>query len=1050
MALSLLKLQLIPHSPTLLLGIAQSLLFVALATRCPFESVTDKLHRQEVELLRPGTLLPTAQTVSTDVRRIYEDTAKGAARYLQLVPGALHLALDGWTSPTHESYLGVVVFWFAEGKIWRTVLEFIRLTEAHTGDYLAKRVQDCLKRFGIEEKKILSICADNAGNNDTLSVRLHELVPLFAGPKARTRCFAHILNLMAKVFMLLFTTPSCCSKAGGSSSDQNHTAPTPNNPNQEPDNSIDEVDPDKLEHDDVVVKGLVHRCYKLWHPQHTYTQVAALAQHVNDSTALMVEFKQLVESDPSVKGDAKTQVQLLTNNSKHKVRQHALSSKQWDLAHELCQVLAIFEEPTNLFSQKEVPLIHEVIPIMLTLCSRLYDVRDDILQQGLHPITRVAAQAALLVWDKYMGAILEQLDIYLIAMVMCPDCKLKWFAERSEFDVNKIYCRVINCFITQNPSQPESVVTRQPLDNGNIWTQQHTSSAAPPPQLERDSMTEYLSMNVENSAVVAQSGGVLGYWSSRLAQRPRVARFALDFLTAQATPDVDPVISGPDGGRILVRDAATPSLDDIARMLEKHILALSPIFLVSATLQVVRKSLNFGPRPNAHYITRAQSTLGANVARDPYDVAKSFLSNYTLCEYYIRSDSYTDRSTGVTYVYARQRIGQFEVANGDINLNILDGQVVSYGDSVISTTVKLLPRPPSGRGLHMRDTALSWPTNKFIRFEMEGQNMYLLHGVPTNSLSTIFKTAYSSRCLRAAVDATNMLHRRDPYDPRWAPLYFMVAAHPDQATVDDLVVQTLISNVPGSVSPVETRLVYVQSPDENGSIGLHLAWQRLSTGHPTHLLRMPALAPRTHGQSPSTILPAKPNPGLTTSGNGELTTQITEPGSQPVRQSPPIATSDEQRSKDEYLRFSSTWGNNVFAQEKLAGRKRVGGQASTRVGSGMKFDYDIDMESSPRAYANASITQLFYTTNMVHDLFYRYGFDEVSGNFQQDNYGRGDGTVMQSSLRPKMEAPPDGKNGRCRMYLWDFSSPYRDGALDAGILIHELTHGLSNRLTGGL
>ncbi|KAF8683458.1 hypothetical protein RHS04_02011 [Rhizoctonia solani] len=120
-------------------------------------------------------------------------------------------------------------------------------------------------------------------------------------------------------------------------------------------------------------------------------------------------------------------------------------------------------------------------------------------------------------------------------------------AEAEKYDDEKILAR--------NPSQPESVVTCQPLDNGNIWTQRHTSSAAAPPQLERDSMTEYLSMNVENSAVVAQSGGVLGYWSSRLAQRPRVARFALDFLTA---PDVDPVISGPDGGRILVRDAATP------------------------------------------------------------------------------------------------------------------------------------------------------------------------------------------------------------------------------------------------------------------------------------------------------------------------------------------------------------------------------------------------------------------------------------------------------------------------------------------------------------
>jgi hypothetical protein len=66
------------------------------------------------------------------------------------------------------------------------------------------------------------------------------------------------------------------------------------------------------------------------------------------------------------------------------------------------------------------------------------------------------------------------------------------------------------------------------------------------------------------------------------------------------------------------------------------------------------------------------------------------------------------------------------------------------------------------------------------------------------------------------------------------------------------------------------------------------------------------------------------------------------------------------------------------------------------VHSDMKFDYeyclelgDDSSECSQKDYANVSITQLFYTTNMIHDLFYRYGFDEVSGNFQQDNHGRG-------------------------------------------------------------
>lgn len=36
-----------------------------------------------------------------------------------------------------------------------------------------------------------------------------------------------------------------------------------------------------------------------------------------------------------------------------------------------------------------------------------------------------------------------------------------------------------------------------------------------------------------------------------------------------------------------------------------------------------------------------------------------------------------------------------------------------------------------------------------------------------------------------------------------------------------------------------------------------------------------------------------------------------------------------------------------------------------------------------------------------------------------------------------------------RMYLWTESSPVRDGAFEAGVIIHEYSHGLSTRLTGG-
>ncbi|KAG8726320.1 hypothetical protein FRC10_007248, partial [Ceratobasidium sp. 414] len=102
-----------------------------LALRCardrrPFDSVVDDLHQQEVDMLCPGTHLPTAATVSLDVRLIYNIGSLNVARYLRELPGALHLAVDGWTSLSSKLYLGVVIFWYDGGRMFRSILEFIR------------------------------------------------------------------------------------------------------------------------------------------------------------------------------------------------------------------------------------------------------------------------------------------------------------------------------------------------------------------------------------------------------------------------------------------------------------------------------------------------------------------------------------------------------------------------------------------------------------------------------------------------------------------------------------------------------------------------------------------------------------------------------------------------------------------------------------------------------------------------------------------------------------------------------------------------------------
>lgn len=45
--------------------------------------------------------------------------------------------------------------------------------------------------------------------------------------------------------------------------------------------------------------------------------------------------------------------------------------------------------------------------------------------------------------------------------------------------------------------------------------------------------------------------------------------------------------------------------------------------------------------------------------------------------------------------------------------------------------------------------------------------------------------------------------------------------------------------------------------------------------------------------------------------------------------------------------------------------------------------------------------------------------------------------------------PVDGQKPRMRMFMWTYSTPNRDCSFDAGVIIHEYTHGLSTRLTGG-
>lgn len=164
--------------------------------------------------------------------------------------------------------------------------------------------------------------------------------------------------------------------------------------------------------------------------------------------------------------------------------------------------------------------------------------------------------------------------------------------------------------------------------------------------------------------------------------------------------------------------------------------------------------------------------------------------------------------------------------------------------------------------------------------------------------------------------------------------------------------------------------------------------------------------------------------------------------------------------------YTYTRGNNVWAYEdRLASNAGsvAKSASSTTTPDPLTFDFVPDfnvepIQTTPVQNQQFNITNLFYWNNVIHDVMYQYGFNEVTGNFQDDNQGRGgagndhvnaeaqDGVGTNNA---NFSTPADGSSGRMQMFLWTAPTPDRDGDVDNGIIVHEYGHGISNRLTGG-
>ncbi|MBF0418335.1 MAG: M36 family metallopeptidase, partial [Magnetococcales bacterium] len=109
-----------------------------------------------------------------------------------------------------------------------------------------------------------------------------------------------------------------------------------------------------------------------------------------------------------------------------------------------------------------------------------------------------------------------------------------------------------------------------------------------------------------------------------------------------------------------------------------------------------------------------------------------------------------------------------------------------------------------------------------------------------------------------------------------------------------------------------------------------------------------------------------------------------------TQQNGPISTADPWLPDN----ATTTSGNNVDVQASVSSTALNSSLVNKRapITSPGLFDHRFNASQTPLAnpsQLNASLVQLFFTINFLHDLFYDQGFNESAGNGQANNYGRG-------------------------------------------------------------
>ncbi|SJL18439.1 uncharacterized protein ARMOST_22028 [Armillaria ostoyae] len=399
---------------------------------------------------------------------------------------------------------------------------------------------------------MISILADN--------------IPAFPGEKHRTRCFAHVINLIAKSLLNQFQPPKKKKEDATNDIERDLIELAEGLEREDLDVRLEEAEAaaGHVEKDDV--DGLIDEVVLLsaedkekWLAETRSVQMALIRKLsykiIHSSTILLPEWRKIIDElklaqkmllrDVSTRWNStfdmldaaiayKSAIKEITGDENNKLTEYELSRTEWTVLENLCDVLKVLKDATLYFS-RSTPNLATVIPAM--------DHIDQVFATASIQNTQLSApmRASLLVAKKTLNryySMTDKSDLYRIAMILHPRYKLDYFVEANwepgwiadacrvlceEFD--RKYKHLMDDVVVM---EDEKDTNAQSLQSDNIFDNLN-SLKAPKRADVRDDLDRYLSTDTE------LTDNPLMWWKEKQSMYPCLSRMALDYLSIPAT-----------------------------------------------------------------------------------------------------------------------------------------------------------------------------------------------------------------------------------------------------------------------------------------------------------------------------------------------------------------------------------------------------------------------------------------------------------------------------------------------------------------------------------